>query len=51
MHHGLFSITQTLLANGYYFVFVNPLTAGPDYIRRLHFFLVHYISAFKHVKR
>ena len=29
---------------------INPLTAGPEYIRVLHFLLAHHISAFKHVK-
>ena len=29
---------------------INPLTAGTDYIRFLHFLLAHYISAFKQVE-
>ena len=31
-------------------IFINPLTAGADHTRFLHFILAHYISAFKPVK-
>ena len=35
---------------GYSYLFINPLTTGPEYIRFLHVLLAYYIPAIKHVK-